>query len=58
MGNDLTVETALKLIQEEAQWARENGGDMRYIITLIDDIREDMEEGLSDTAIYNRHRRG
>lgn len=52
MTEKLTAEDVLKLIEDRAQWCRENGeSDMRNILNTIRGIKGDMAEGKSRTEI-------
>lgn len=56
MGNLLTIDDALKIIRDRAQWCREEGeSDMRNILHTIDSLKADIAAGLSRDEIIAKN---
>ena len=48
MADTLTTNDVLDIIKAQASWCREEGeSDMRYILHLIESIREKIDAGMS-----------
>lgn len=52
MSEALTVEDTLKLVEDQAQWMREDGpADMRDMLYFVRSIRKKVQEGMDRDAI-------
>lgn len=53
-NDDLTINDVLDIIEDKAQWCREEGeADMRYIVHLIQHLKKDIEKGKSKKEILD-----
>lgn len=49
---EITAKDVLKILEDKAQWCREEGdADMRYIVHMAQSIREDIDSGMSREEI-------
>jgi len=54
MSEALTVEDALKLVEDQAQWMREDGpADMRDMLYFVRSIRKKVQDGVGRDAIID-----
>ena len=52
MSEALTVEDTLKLVEDQAQWMREDGpADMRDMLYFVRSIRKQVQDGADRDAI-------
>jgi len=58
MTQQLTINDALTLVHDQAQWCREEGeADMRYITQMTDGIMEAIKSGKTREEIMERYDR-
>ena len=58
MSEALTVEDTLKLVEDQAQWMREDGpADMRDMLYFVRSIRKQVQDGVDRDAIIASYAR-